>query len=377
MDPKDLTALGGEIKEFTEVASRRMAETNARLIAIEQRITAPTGGLLDGSGGGTNDIGYTVIDSPQYKSFAAGNGGRSGRIQIGSFHKTAIVNATGLNQPLVQAYRVPGVVEPGRQPLGIRDLLPSYPTTSNMIEFCRELSFTNNAAMQTAEGVAKGESAATFELAYSPVQTLAHWIPASRQVMEDSTAMQAYLNNRMMYALKQKENDELLNGSGTGTNLVGLITSATTYDTNQTVIASDTFIDVIAHAIDQVYSGSLFPAEAIVMNHNDWARIRLIKTSGSGADGTYIFSDPRFANQPQLWGLPVVVTPQMPESQFLVGNFTQAAAIWDRGQATIELSREHDDFFTRNLVAVLAEERLALTIFNAKCLIYGGFPFGS
>jgi hypothetical protein len=65
----------------------------------------------------------------------------------------------------------------------------------------------------------------------------------------------------------------------------------------------------------------------------------------------------------------------MAESQFLVGS-SMAAMIWDRNDASIEISREHSDFFTRNLAAILVEERLALTVLRAA-LIYGGFPGGS
>jgi hypothetical protein len=53
------------------------------------------------------------------------------------------------------------------------------------------------------------------------------------------------------------------------------------------------------------------------------------------------------------------------------------AAIWDRNDATVEISREHSDYFTRNMIAVLAEERLALTVFAPLAFVYFGFPFGS
>jgi hypothetical protein len=54
-----------------------------------------------------------------------------------------------------------------------------------------------------------------------------------------------------------------------------------------------------------------------------------------------------------------------------------AAGIWDRDDATVEVSREHADFFIKNMVAVLCEERLALTVFRSDALVGGGFPFGS
>ncbi|MGE5113125.1 MAG: phage major capsid protein [Acidobacteriaceae bacterium] len=46
-------------------------------------------------------------------------------------------------------------------------------------------------------------------------------------------------------------------------------------------------------------------------------------------------------------------------------------------QATVEVSREHRDFFTKNLVAILCESRLALTVYRPTAFVYGGFPFGS
>jgi HK97 family phage major capsid protein len=67
----------------------------------------------------------------------------------------------------------------------------------------------------------------------------------------------------------------------------------------------------------------------------------------------------------------------MAESQFLVGAFAMAAMIWDRNNATVEISREHSDFFVRNMAAILVEERLALTVFRSDALVFGGFPFGS
>ena len=64
--------------------------------------------------------------------------------------------------------------------------------------------------------------------------------------------------------------------------------------------------------------------------------------------------------EPRLFGLPVVLTTAMLVDKFLVGNFRAAATIYDRWTARVEVATEHADFFVRNLVAILAEERLAL-----------------
>jgi HK97 family phage major capsid protein len=191
-----------------------------------------------------------------------------------------------------------------------------------------------------------------------------------------------YLNGRLMFGLKLVEEDQLLNGTGSGTNLNGLINQATVMSTANANTTTDTFIDTIRRAKTQV-ANSFFEPDAVIINPNDWEAIQLTKTAGTASSGQYIYSYPRDAAQPMgprvdtLWGMDVVVTPAMAQNQFLVGAFQLAAAIWDRSDATVEVSREHASFFIQNLVAILVEERLALTVFRPLALIYGGFPFGS
>jgi HK97 family phage major capsid protein len=361
----DLSELGSEIKDFT-------AQANSRLLAIEQRLTAPDASL----GEGGEDLGAKVIASAEFKSFAGTNRKSTGPISVGSFHKSNLINATGLNQPLVQDFRMPGIIAPGQQQLTLRNLIPSTPIASNMVTFTTETSHTNAAAMQTAESVAKAESALAFTLAYSPVQTLAHWIPVSRQLLDDAPAIQGYVNSRMRFFLKLKEDDELLNGAGTGTDLSGLIANSTTFDSSVVTPATDTFIDVLQLAITQC-AKSFLPPDGIVLNPLDWSRIQRLKTTGTALSGQYIFADPHDVQLPRIWGLPVVQSWAMAESQFLVGAFAMSAMIWDRNDATIEISREHASFFIQNMAAILVEERLALTVFRPLALIYGGFPWGS
>ncbi|MGT2093076.1 phage major capsid protein, partial [Enterobacter hormaechei subsp. xiangfangensis] len=99
------------------------------------------------------------------------------------------------------------------------------------------------------------------------VKTIAHWVQASRQVMDDAPMLQSYINNRLMYGLALKEEGKLLNGDGTGDNLEGLNKVATAYDTSLNA-TGDTRADIIAHAIYQV-TESEFSASGIVLNPRD------------------------------------------------------------------------------------------------------------
>lgn len=381
LETKDLEIIAQSVKEFhgeikTALGKQEtsLGEQAARLMAIEQKLTAPGG--RPGPDADENSIGQMLIKSDGFKALKAGSRS-TGAISVGALHrKDGIINATGLDQPLVGMYRVPGIVTPGLQRLTIRDLLPAFPVNSNLIAFARETSFTNAAAPQPGENMVKAESALTFALLNAPVQTIAHWVPASRQIIEDAPALEAYVNARLIYGLKLHEEQQLLSGDGVGNDLSGLILNSTAFDTSKT-ISSDTFIDTIARAIEQVNADSNLEADGIILNHTDWSQILLLKTVGTASSGQYIFANPHVSAPASLWGLPVVPTKSMSRGNFLVGSFRMSGAIWDRDDATVELSREHADFFIRNMVAILCEERLALTIYRPEGLVYGSFPFGS
>jgi HK97 family phage major capsid protein len=364
-----------ETKAALEKLGTDWKETSARLLAIEQKMTAPGG---DGKKQ-SKSIGEMFIESDTFKAEA--KSGKVGKVHVGDI-KTAIVNATGQNQPLVQDYRVPGIIMPGLRRLTIRDLMPNLPVQSNLVQFTKENVFTNAAASQTGgspnsgENVSKAESALTFTLANAPVQTVAHWIPASRQILDDAPALSGYINARLLFGLKLEEERQLLSGSGSGNDLSGLITNATVFDTTPVDTANDTYIDILRRAITQVQL-SFFEPSAFILHPRDWEHIQLTKTTGTALNGQYIFSNPHVVEENKIWGLPVVPTVAMTQGQFMCGAFEMASALWDRQDATVEVSREHASFFIQNMVAILCEERIALTVFRPLSIIYGGFPFGS
>jgi HK97 family phage major capsid protein len=100
--------------------------------------------------------------------------------------------------------QVPGIVMPGLRRLTIRDLLAQGRISSNSLEYVREEVFTNNADI-VAEKALKPESDITFSKQTANVRTIAHWVQASRQVMDDAPMLQSYVNNRLLYGLALKE----------------------------------------------------------------------------------------------------------------------------------------------------------------------------
>lgn len=311
------------------------------------------------------DLGLEFIKSDQFKDIQEGRTARA-RMDF----KTAIINATGQNQPLVPADRLSGFQTTPNRMLTIRDILPSSSTNSNLIEFVRENVFTNNAGPQVGgspeafENVTKPESAITFTLATAAVTTLAHFIPASKQVIEDSASLQSFINGRLMYGLKLKEETQLLLGTGSNGELNGIHTQATAYTVQSPQLTNE--IDIIREMIKQAHVSEYMP-DAILMNPQDWYDIDVRKVGSS--DDRYVVGNPREMSTPRLWGLPVVVTNSITSGQAVVGNFAMGAEIKDRTQATVELSLEDSTNFQKNMVTIRAEERIALCVYRTEAFI--------
>ena len=126
-------------------------------------------------------------------------------------------------------------------------------------------------------------------------------------------------------------------------------------------------IDILGRALLQNALAE-FPATGIIMHPSDWIRITLIKDG----EGNYILGAPGSAIPQRLWGVPVVTTQAVTVDKFLVGDFNRASTLYDRWTARIELGTVDDDF-TKNLVTILAEERLAHAVKQPKALTYGDF----
>jgi len=371
---KEGTLHGKTNELLTELGTKNNAlatefkDCRDRLLAVEQLIAAK--GKLGGNEA-PKSIYDIIVESDEFKACsAAGVKARTMEpVNIGSFHKTQIVNATGQNQPLVPSQRVDGIIVPAEQRLTIRDIIPQARTSTNLIEYASEATFTNNAGPQgggspgNAEGELKPESAMTFALANAPVITIAHWIPASRQVLADASMLQGHISGRLVYGLKLEEEQELLTSTGAAGELNGLCNQAAAFSYG---VTNQTALDTLLKALLQV-SLSNYEASAFVLNPINWVDIMLLKDT----TGRYLFSDPQNMVAPRLWAKPVVATVSMTNGKFLAGAFNLAAQIWDREDATVRISENVNDHFIKNLVAILAEERLGLTVYRPAALVYG------
>lgn len=274
-------------------------------------------------------------------------------------------DAAGSVGDAIAPTRLPGILPLPQRRLTVRDLLSQGRMDGNALEYVKETGFVNNAA-PVAEGAAKPSSDIKLDLVTTSAKVIAHWMKASKQVLSDISQLRSIIDQRLLYGLAYVEEAQLLNGDGTGQNLNGIIPQATAYAAPITV-ASPTSIDLIRLMALQAALAE-YPATGIVMNPADWAWVELLKDT----TGRYIIGNPQGGIAPTLWGLPVVATQAMTIDKVLVGAFRLGAQVFDRWDARVETGFVNDDF-TKNLVTILAEERLALAVYRPEAFIYGDF----
>jgi HK97 family phage major capsid protein len=258
------------------------------------------------------------------------------------------------------------LVAPLLRRLTVRDLLMPGRTSKAVVFYPRESGYTNSAAV-VSEGSLKPKSDITFEIITETVRTIAHLQDISLQMMDDVPYLVSYINGRMIYSLKLIEEDELLNGSGTGQHLEGIYTAATHY-ANTTSLANEQDLDKLRLAMLQVELANAF-STGVVLHPTNWALIELLKD----ANRNYLFTNPQTTTTGRIWGRDVVSTAAMTLNRFLVGDFAAHAQILDRQDANIAISFENKDNFERNMATIRVEERLALAIYRPEAFIKGRF----
>lgn len=268
----------------------------------------------------------------------------------------------------------------GSRELTMRDVVTKSTTQSDTVEYVRVTTKTNSAAAvaeatsaaaPTAPGSAgplvlnagggyKPESGLAFERVSTAVKTLAHWIPITKRAAADAGQVRTMVDVFLREGLADILDSQMLVGNGSGENLTGILQTAGIL----TVGSAGTDIDAIVDAIKAVRFTGRRKADTLVIHPNDWFSTGFLLAKDTA--GKYLLADPGNASQlANLWGLKVVISDAITENTALVGDF-RYAVLWEREGVNVMVSDQHADFFTRNLLAILAEMRAAFGVLDPQ-----------
>lgn len=354
-----LEALAGDIKSIDEKHKDRIDELEAK-----------SNRLMNGGGEAKKSMGDQFIDSDSYAEIKArGFRGESSSVEIKDI--TGLPASAG---SLLTPYLRDAILREPDRTLFVRQLLNNVPVNTDAVQIFRELAFDNQAGFQPAPSGEplqlglKPKSDITFESDTVTVETIAHYIIASRQILSDAPRLRAYIDQRLVYGLNLKMDEQILYGDGSGQNFTGLLVDAAVQDVGA-MSAGVTRIDHVRDAITMAQQANYYNVNGLVMGPQDWAEIEKAK----GSDGHYIWVNVQDGGTPRLWRVPVVVSNAMEEGDFILGDWTMGAALYTREGITVRTSESHADLFVRNGVAILAEERAALGVELPLAFVKGSF----
>jgi HK97 family phage major capsid protein len=328
-------------------------------------------------------LGLTVVDSPEFKALLAGF--PEGRVPSKSRVQSAPIAVkalfTGASSTSAGAFVVnerTDIVEfLGRKPLTIRSLVANRRTVSDAVEFVQETSHTNAAAVvaeatssaaptavstgatgavtftNASGGGYKPEGSWAFAVVTTNVKTIAEWVPVTKRALADVAQLEGLINDQLAADVAEAEEDQILNGNSSGENFTGINNTSSI----QTQAWSTDLFTTVRKGVTKLRTVGRVNPTALVLNPADAEAIDLLKDG----ENRYYYGGPSQIGQRTLWGVPVVESESQASGTGLLGDFSKAV-LWDREQTTVTMTDSHADFFVRNLVAVLAEERLAFGV---------------
>jgi HK97 family phage major capsid protein len=256
------------------------------------------------------------------------------------------------------------------------DLFASAPTSGNTISYA-EMKNPDGGAGMTGEGSAKTQADFDLVEAKTNVRKITSYIKTSKEALDDIPALAGEINNELVTLIKLKKDSEVLAGAGTGNTLSGVITNATAFTGGAlalSVVTPNNY-DVLVAGITQIATAEVisgqpagFMANVIVMNPSDVALMKLTKD----ANKNYIFPV-TLPGSTSVMEVPVISNARMTAGDFLIMDSSKGN-LRIKEDITLSVGYENDDF-TKNLVTILAEMRLAFYIKSqhVKAFVKGTF----
>lgn len=216
-------------------------------------------------------------------------------------------------------------------------------------------------ATAVAEGGSIPQSSPTFVAVSEAIRKMGHYAHVPGEALQDQADFVQVLAEELVGGLIAVENAQVLVGSGAGANLAGI------FDDSRTAIqaraqGTDTVLDAVMKALDDVRTNGHAEPDSIVMRSSDWTSIRLAKN----ASDDYYFSaggSPTGGSARSIDGVPVYLTEDGTASTVYVGAFS-TARIYVRQVPTVETTISDGTDFLTDAVKARALERFALATPN-------------
>lgn len=205
-----------------------------------------------------------------------------------------------------------------------------------------------------------------FEPAIETLTKIAGITKISDESFQDVPYLVSLIEGQMRLRLVLAEEDQLLNGDGTGINMVGLLNRPGIL--TETSAGADDDLDALFRGMTNVELATQLPVDAVVINPLDYQRMRLSRDANEqyygGGPFTGAYGNSGFSMNPGLWQQRTVVTSAIAQGTALVGAFEIGGQVLRKGGVSVEMTNSDQDDFIHNRVTLRAEERLLLAVYQ-------------
>ena len=263
---------------------------------------------------------------------------------------------------------------PVRRPF-MRELFRNVTVGTEWIKYIDQATVVRNASNVAYCGTTTSNTAVTFAVHTIQIQKVRDFISICLDMMSDYGFVQGEINRLLHESLDLQIDGQLLNGTGVGSFLNGVLSVASTFNAAANgasfagTVSNAQLIDLISIAGAQIrlfgQMNAWYP-NCVLINPVDLQGIKALKNSF----GDYIRNNQLISS---LWtdgkgtyyvdGMILIENPLIPQNTFTIGDFTKGT-VYSMPGVGIEFSYENRQNFETETVTVKIYERLNLLIRN-------------
>lgn len=354
--------------ELQKAITEKQDAIRRELAALQQRAAAPVV-----STDSAKTIGEKFISAKgfaEFKKSIPSDKRANFRLELAANPVTTQASNTATRSTLGQPAEL-GLVTDPRTVLNIESLFPHITIDTGSyqyIKMVRANTLTATGPGVVAEGAAKPESNYSGSIQTGTIKTIATWIKMTEQMIADDGNIAAFINEDLRQQLNEVIESQIVTGTGSG-QLTGMTASGnyTDYTSAAGLVTGDTVIDIVIKVKSAMEAAGV-RGLTLLLNSKSWCNVLTAKN----ANKDYLI--PGIVDIPaqRIWGVPVVLNPNVPNDKYFLGNFAQAGKVIERANLAVEMDRTEDDFI-KNLMTLRMERRLDFEIMQPKAIAYGDF----
>lgn len=269
------------------------------------------------------------------------------------FVKAAPLVATTNNAGILAGVTVDNtLVSEPRQTTTVRDLANVAPISTPTVVYGEFVGVEGDAEWVPENGLKpaiKGE----IEPRTVNVGKVAVMFTVTEEVMQDIPQLEAELELEGINKVALKEEDGIINGSGTGGEIKGVLDDIPAFSFDGISVDNPNEFDALVASSGQISDVSKmgYAATAVILNNADYLQMGLIKNTNGNYINPLVSNSERF-----LSGLRFIRTTNIPRREFIMGDF-RYLNIRDYMPITVKFGWATGDY-EHNRITVIIEKRL-------------------